>query len=681
MREKSFSHHLTSPTVALLVVAGAIAPAVLPSSAADYPAQPVRILVGFAAGGAPDTLARVVGDKLAQDWGQPIVVDNRTGAQGNIAMAAVARAAADGYTLALMPVGNAAVNPLITRNLPYDPVKDFAPVSEIAMVENVLVISSRSPIRTLQELIALGRSDAAKLSYATPGAGSLAHLAAEMLARAAGFQMDHVPYRGVAPALTDVIRGDVSIMFAQLSTAKPFIDGGQLRPLGIASRERSVVVPNLATIAEAGDMPGFEAVSWYALMAPAHTPELVIRKIHLGVVRALNLPDVRAALMAQGAMPVGNSPAELADVNCDGHRALGESHQGFEYRGPTVANQLLAPRWLDMSPLYLTYLNALDVEALALTDDEILTAVASGLAAQGRRETVIEPRVHLIPDSSVLGHFNVLRGAFRPPINLAGVKVIGDYVDNYKEGLPSELGLLLLMDPLNGAPKAIIDGSRLTEMRTGAVTAIGAKHLARRGSKILGHVGARGTAYWNVRLLDRLFEFDEIRVHSRRPESREAFSARLAQDLGKPVRATEEWRDCVEDADIIVEAARLTEPAPLLKTAWIKKGAFVVAYGTMSAVELSLTDIMDKMVVDDWSQCKAGPFGSLRAHVEAGKLSEATLHAEMGEIVSGRKTGREREDETILFWHRGLSLSDIALGAMMLDKAARLGIGQRLRYA
>jgi ornithine cyclodeaminase/alanine dehydrogenase-like protein (mu-crystallin family) len=147
-----------------------------------------------------------------------------------------------------------------------------------------------------------------------------------------------------------------------------------------------------------------------------------------------------------------------------------------------------------MSPLYLTYLNALDVEALALTDDEILTAVASGLAAQGRRETVIEPRVHLIPDSSVLGHFNVLRGAFRPPINLAGVKVIGDYVDNYKEGLPSELGLLLLMDPLNGAPKAIIDGSRLTERRTGAVTAIGAKHLTRRGSKILGHVGARGTA-------------------------------------------------------------------------------------------------------------------------------------------------------------------------------------------
>ena len=264
-----------------------------------------------------------------------------------------------------------------------------------------------------------------------------------------------------------------------------------------------------------------------------------------------------------------------------------------------------------MSSLYLTYLNALDVKALALSDDEILAGVEEGLTAQGHRETVIEPRMHLIPDKAVPGHFNILRGAIRAPINLAGVKVISDYVDNYKEGLPSELGLLLLMDPANGAPKAIIDGSHLTDMRTGAVTAIGAKHLARNESKILGHVGARGTAYWNVRLLDRLFDFDEIRVHSRRPESREAFSARLARDLGKPVKTTQDWRDCVEGADIIVEASRLTEPAPMLKTAWIKRGAFVVPYGTMSAVELSLTDIMDKIIVDDWGQCKTGQLGSL----------------------------------------------------------------------
>jgi alanine dehydrogenase len=334
-----------------------------------------------------------------------------------------------------------------------------------------------------------------------------------------------------------------------------------------------------------------------------------------------------------------------------------------------------------MPPLYLAYLNAPDVEALALSNDEILAAIEAGLSAQGRREAVIEPRMHLVPDPGVQGHFNVLRGAFRAPINLAGVKVISDYVENYKEGLPSEVGLLLLMDPGNGVPKAIIDGSHLTDMRTGAVTAIGAKYLARKEARVLGHVGARGTAYWNVRLLDHLFDFGEIRVHSQRPESRNAFAACLTADLGKPIRTTEDWRSCVEGADIVVEASRLAEPQPLLRTEWIAKGTLVVPYGTMSAVELLLTDIMDKIVVDDWGQCKTGQFGALRAHVEQGKLSEATLYAEMGEIVAGLKPGRERDDETILFWHRGLSLSDIALGHAMLEKAARVGIGQRLRYA
>ena len=157
-----------------------------------------------------------------------------------------------------------------------------------------------------------------------------------------------------------------------------------------------------------------------------------------------------------------------------------------------------------------------------------------------------------------------------------GVKFSEDYVENARQGLPAERGLRLLMDAATGAPKAIIDGSHLTDMRTGAVTAIGAKHLARRASKILGHVGARGTAYWNVRLLDRLFEFDEIRVHSRRPESRDAFAARLARDLGKPVKATQDCATASKGADIVVETSRLTEPAPMLKTAWIKTGAFVV---------------------------------------------------------------------------------------------------------
>jgi alanine dehydrogenase len=328
---------------------------------------------------------------------------------------------------------------------------------------------------------------------------------------------------------------------------------------------------------------------------------------------------------------------------------------------------------------YIEYLSGPDVAALALTDDEIIDAVEAGLAAQGRGETVIEPRVHLMPGARFDGHFNVLRG-YVAPLGLAGVKIVGDYVGNYRQGLPSEMGLLNLFDPATGRPVVIVDAAGLTDMRTGAVTAIGAKHLARRSSRVLGHVGARGTAYWNVRLLDHLFDFAEIRVHSRRAESRDAFAARLSRDLGKPVVATADWESCVRGADIVVEASRLSEPAPMLRTEWIARGAFVVPYGTMSAVELSLTDIMDKRVVDDWGQCKAGRFGSLRAHVDAGKLSEATLHAELGQIVAGAKAGREHDDETILLWHRGLSLSDIALGAAMLAKARRIGVGQRLRY-
>ncbi len=332
-----------------------------------------------------------------------------------------------------------------------------------------------------------------------------------------------------------------------------------------------------------------------------------------------------------------------------------------------------------MGEIGLHYLNCADVRALAMTDAEIVGAVEQGLLAQGRGEAVIEPRMHLVPEKDYPGHFNVLRGYIRP-LALAGVKVVGDFYRNYERGLPSELAILNLFDPKTGAPVAIIDASDITDMRTGAVTAIGAKHLARKNSKVLGHIGARGTSYWNVRLLDSMFHFDEIRVHSRRPESRTAFAAQLEKDLRKKVTVTEDWESCVSGADIVVEASRLEKPEPLLKTAWIKKGACVIPYGTMSAVELSLTDVMDKMVMDDWGQARSGPFGALRAHVDAGRLSERNLHAELGQIVAGLKPGREREDETNLFWHRGLSLSDIALGAAMLEKAKRLGIGQTLRY-
>jgi ornithine cyclodeaminase len=219
-------------------------------------------------------------------------------------------------------------------------------------------------------------------------------------------------------------------------------------------------------------------------------------------------------------------------------------------------------------PIYIAYLNRLDIEELKITDEEILAAIETSLAAQGTGDTVIEPRVHLEPGVAN-GHFNVLRGAIKAPIDRAGVKIVGDFVDNYMLGLHSELGILTLFDPHTGAPKAIMDASGITDMRTGAVTAIGAKYLARKGSKSLGHIGARGTAYWNVRLLDHLFDFDEIRVHSRREESRTSFAERLSRDLGKKVVATDDWQSCVEGADIVVEASRLDKPTPMLKTVWI----------------------------------------------------------------------------------------------------------------
>ncbi|ADP16955.1 ornithine cyclodeaminase/mu-crystallin family protein 2 [Achromobacter xylosoxidans A8] len=334
-----------------------------------------------------------------------------------------------------------------------------------------------------------------------------------------------------------------------------------------------------------------------------------------------------------------------------------------------------------MQSIDITYLNGPDVRALELTDAEILAAVQSALDAQGRGKTVIEPRMHLVPESSAKGHFNVLRG-YIEPLHVAGVKVVSDFVDNYKVGLPSEMALLNLFDPVNGKPLAVVDATAITDMRTGAVTALGAKYLARKNSKVLGHIGSRGTSYWNVRLLDSLYDFDEIRVHSRRPESQQAFGERLSRDLGKPVKVVNNWESCVRGADIVVEASRLPEPTPLLKTEWIKPGALVMPYGTMSAVELSLTDIMSKVVVDDWGQCRKGlPYGALRAHVDSDRITEENLHAELGQIVAGLKPGRERDDETILFWHRGLSTTDIALGHAMLEKARKMGLGQTLKFA
>ncbi|MEM1159818.1 MAG: ornithine cyclodeaminase family protein [Pseudomonadota bacterium] len=333
-----------------------------------------------------------------------------------------------------------------------------------------------------------------------------------------------------------------------------------------------------------------------------------------------------------------------------------------------------------MAAIDLEYLGGPSIAELNLTDDEILDAVEHGLVAAGRGQTVIEPRMHLRPKADVDGHFNVLRG-YVGPLGYAGIKVVGDFHQNYKRGLPSEMGLINLFDPETGTPRAVIDAAGITDMRTGAVTALGAKYLAPDNPRVLGHIGARGTAYWSVRLLDHLFDFAEIRVHSRRPESRNSFAARLSEDLGKQVTATEDWESCLAGADIQIEASRLLEPTPLFDPGWVPPGGLVVPYGTMSALPLDFTDRFDMFVMDDLGQLNAGPFGALRPHINAGKISTESFAAEVGEIAAGLKPGRQSADQTILFWHRGLATSDIALGAYMLEKARGMGLVQTLRYA
>ena len=228
-----------------------------------------------------------------------------------------------------------------------------------------------------------------------------------------------------------------------------------------------------------------------------------------------------------------------------------------------------------MARMEIEYLGKPEIDKVVLSNDEILAAIEQGLIATGQGKTVIEPRMHLQPDPAFNGHFNVLRG-YVAPLNYVGVKVVGDFVDNYKHGLPSELAILNPFCPRTGVPKAVIDAAGITDMRKGALTALGAKWLGPKNPKILGHLGARGTAYWKVRLLDHLFDFDEIQVHSRRPESRNAFGERLSNDLGKKVIVTTDWESCLSGAYILVEATRLNEPTPMFDRSWVKKGAFVV---------------------------------------------------------------------------------------------------------
>ena len=280
--------------------------------AQSWPQKPVRVIVPFAPGGASDLMPRLVGEKLQTLWGQPVLMENRPGAAGNIGMEAGAKSPPDGYTLLSAPNGNLVVNPHMYSKLAYDVFKDLAPVTRISAVQNVLVVHPDVPASSLKELVALARAKPGTLNFASPGNGSQAHVAVELLKLQLGLDLVHVPYQGVGPAVKDLLGGRINVMVAQVPSALPHIKAGKLRALGVASSAPLAALPEVPTIASAAPLPGFEAVSWYALMAPAGTPTDIIRRVHTDIANVLQMPDVRERLAGMGAEPSGESPAELA---------------------------------------------------------------------------------------------------------------------------------------------------------------------------------------------------------------------------------------------------------------------------------------------------------------------------------------------------------------------------------
>lgn len=330
-------------------------------------------------------------------------------------------------------------------------------------------------------------------------------------------------------------------------------------------------------------------------------------------------------------------------------------------------------------PLDLVFLSKEEFESLDLDNDRIVEEIERGLEAHGNDEVVMPPKDHLELEPKYEGHYNLLK-SYVGPIDVVGVKVIGDYYYNYMRNLPSELALLTLYQSHTGIPFAIMDATVITWMRTGAVTAAGAKHLARDDSSVLGHVGSRGTAWYNVPMLDSLFDFEEIRVNSKRAESRERFADEMSDQLGKEVTPVDTSREAVEGADIIVDASRLTEPTVLEREAWIKPGALIIPYGAVMSVEPDLPFEMDQIVVDDWEQAKSSQIGQLYPLIADGRLRDEHIDAEIGEVIAGHKDGRTSDDERILFWHKGFSVSDVMLGNLAYQVATEKGIGQKVTY-
>lgn len=296
---------ITRSTVLALLLAASFG-----AAAQAYPSKALHVIAPFPPGGPVDVLGRVLAQGLSESMGQPAVVDNKVGAAGNIGIDQAAKAAPDGYTLAIVPLGNIAVNPALYPNLPYK-AADLAPVTMLATVENVLVVNAAVPARSVKELLALAAQKPGGISFASPGAGSQAHLAGELLALNSGVQLLHVPYKGIGPALNDLLGGQVSMMFAQMSSVLPHIKSGKLRALGVASLKRSAVMPETPTIAEQG-LPRFEAVSWYALMVPAGTPRAVIDKLNAETVKLFAAPALKEKLAALGMDAATGKPSDLA---------------------------------------------------------------------------------------------------------------------------------------------------------------------------------------------------------------------------------------------------------------------------------------------------------------------------------------------------------------------------------
>jgi tripartite-type tricarboxylate transporter receptor subunit TctC len=286
----------------------------VPGLAETYPDRAVHWIVPYPPGSGTDVVARLLGERLAQSLGKPVVIDNKPGAGAAIGVEALAKSAPDGYTIGMADTGPLAINPALYPKLGYDPVKSFAPITNIAMLPFLLVVNPSLPAKSVQELIAIAKEKPGQINYASVGNGSSVHLATEVFKKMAGIDMTHIPYKGSAPALQDLLGGQVSVMFVNLLSSQAYLKEGTLRPLAVAPAKRLSALPDLPTVAEAG-VPGYDFISWFGLLAPAGTPEPIVQRLNGEIVRILKDPDMRARLIEQGGLePVGSSPQEFASL-------------------------------------------------------------------------------------------------------------------------------------------------------------------------------------------------------------------------------------------------------------------------------------------------------------------------------------------------------------------------------